>query len=223
MVAGFSTPGIPWNLLYALYLQGTNQLHVITTGISVLMNEDGVMNVRDLVQEGRVAKITASFTASPHPSRQGSVEQMIRDGIVEAEVVPQGTLAERIRSGGAGIPAFYTPAGASTLTATGKECREFDGRTYVMERALVADYAFIHAYRADTVGNLIYRLSARNYNPLMAMAARTVIVEVEEPIVEAGELRPDNVHTPGVYVSRLVQIPPGGIRSVSRRGGVDRL
>jgi 3-oxoacid CoA-transferase subunit A len=141
---------------------------------------------------------------------------MVRGGTLEAELVPQGTLAERVRAGGAGIPAFYTPASVGTLLAEGKEHREFDGETYVMERAIFADYAFIRAWRADTAGNLVYRMAARNFNPVFAMGARHVIVEVEQPIVPAGEIPPDQVHTPGIYVERLVQIPPDGYFSSGR-------
>ena len=136
---------------------------------------------------------------------------------MEAELSPQGTLAERIRAGGAGIPAFYTPAAVGTLLAEGRETRFFNGREYLLEEALFADYAFIRAWKADTAGNLIYRLAARNFNPIMAMAARNVIVEVEQPIVPAGELDPDTIHTPGIYVNSLVQIPPDGIFAVNRQ------
>ncbi|MCA9857529.1 MAG: CoA transferase subunit A, partial [Dehalococcoidia bacterium] len=144
---------------------------------------------------------------------------LIRSGEVEAELVPQGTLAERIRAGGAGIPAFYTPAAVGTRLAEGRETRDFDGRTYLMETALFADYSFIRAYKADTAGNLVFRRSARNFNPIMAMAARCTIVEVEQPIVEAGEIDPDQVHTPGIFVHRLVHIPTGGVLRVARASG----
>src|SRR5690606_19016570 len=129
----------------------------------------------------------------------GVAEGSIAAGMMEVELVPQGTLAERIRARGAGIPAFYTPAGIGTLLAEGKQHEEFDGRAYVLEHALTADYAFIRAWKADAAGNLVYRLAARNYNPIMAMAARHTIVEVEEPILAPGAIPPDQVHTPGVY------------------------
>jgi 3-oxoacid CoA-transferase subunit A len=131
-------------------------------------------------------------------------EQLVMNGEVELELNPQGTLAERIRAGGAGIPAFYTPTGYGTMIAEGKETREFDGRMYVLEKALRADFAFIKAWKGDRWGNLMYRKTARNYNPVMAMAADYVIAEVEE-LVELGGIPPDQVHTPGVYVNAIFQ------------------
>jgi 3-oxoacid CoA-transferase subunit A len=125
-------------------------------------------------------------------------------GRLQVTLIPQGTLAERIRAGGAGIPAFYTPAGVGTLVAEGKECREFDGRSYLLERALTADFALIKAWRGDRMGNLVYRKTARNFNPMMATAAKVTIAEVEE-LVEPGLLQPDMVMTPGIYVQRIVQ------------------
>jgi len=133
---------------------------------------------------------------------------MYNEGQIEAELVPQGTMAERIRAAGAGIGGFYTPTSVGTELAEGKEHREINGRTYVLEYPLHADYAFIRAWKADTFGNLQFRLAQRNFNPIMAMAATTTIVEVENDIVEMGELDPDHVHTPGIYVSRIVRIPP---------------
>ena len=136
---------------------------------------------------------------------------MYNNGEVDAELIPQGTLAERIRAAGAGIGAFYTPASVGTELAEGKEHREIDGKVYVLEYPLHADYAFIRAWKADTFGNLQFRLTQRNFNPIMAMAARVTIVEVENDIVPMGELDPDQIHVPGVYVDRLVRIPPDGI------------
>ena len=136
---------------------------------------------------------------------------MYNDGAIEAELVPQGTLAERIRAGGAGVGAFYVPASVGTELAIGKEHRKINGRTYVLEFPLFADYAFIRAWKTDTIGNLQFRLAQRNFNPIMAMAARTTVVEVENHVMSAGELDPDQVHTPGVYVDRIVHIPPDGI------------
>jgi 3-oxoacid CoA-transferase A subunit len=164
--------------------------------------------------------LIASFTAGAHPSQPSPVETLAAAGELEAELVPQGTLAERIRAGGAGIPAFYTPTGAGTEIARGKEQRDFNGRTYLLEEAITADYAFIRAWKADAFGNLVFRLAQRNYNPIMAMAARCTIVEVEEPIVAEGKLDPDHVHTPGIFVQRMIQIPspPAGILHVVRRG-----
>jgi 3-oxoacid CoA-transferase A subunit len=129
-------------------------------------------------------------------------------GEVEGELVPQGTIAERLRAAGAGIPAFYTPAAVGTELAAGRETRMFGGREYLLEYALPVDYAFLRAWRADAFGNLVFRRSQRNFNPVMAMAARTVLVEVEEPVLETGEIDPDQVHTSGIFVHRVVRIPP---------------
>jgi 3-oxoacid CoA-transferase subunit A len=132
------------------------------------------------------------------------LEEMVLKGKVQLDLVPQGTFSERIRAGGAGIPAFFTPTGVGTIVAEGKETRDFDGRTYVMERALRADFAFIKAWKGDRWGNLVYRKTARNFNPMMATAAKVTIVEVEH-LVEVGELDPDKVHTPSVFVKRIFQ------------------
>jgi 3-oxoadipate CoA-transferase alpha subunit len=152
-----------------------------------------------------------AFTASPHPSMVTVFDEQYQAGEIDAELVPQGTLAERIRAAGAGIGAFYTRVGLGTELAEGKECRMIDGKEYLLEYPLHADYAFIRAYKADTFGNLQFRLTQRNFNPIMAMAAKVTIVEVEEDIVEAGELDPDQIHTSGVFVNRIVKIPPDGI------------
>ena len=215
MVPGFG-PGAPLNLIGALHRQGARGLTIIANGAGIA-GSGNVTTHANLIADGRVRKLVASFTASPHPSRAGVAEELAQSGAMEVELVPQGTLAERIRAGGAGIPAFYTPTGAGTLLAAGKRTEEFGGRTYLMEHALTADFAFIRAWKADTAGNLVYRLAARNYNPIMAMAARCVIVEVEQPIQPAGSIPPDEIHTPGVYVHRLVQIPPDGTFAVHRR------
>lgn len=210
MIPGFG-PGGPVNLMAALFRQGATGLTTISNGVGMAATDERMRGLGDLVLSGRVKKVIAAFTASPRPSRVGTAEELVRSGVLEAELVPQGTLAERIRAGGAGVPAFYSPAGVGTLTAVGKEHREFDGRVHVLEHALFADVALIRAWKADTAGNLVYRRAARNFNPIMAMAARLTIVEVELPIVPAGEIDPDQVHTPGIYVHRLVQIPPGGV------------
>jgi 3-oxoacid CoA-transferase A subunit len=205
MLGGFG-PGTPWNLFRALHKHGAKQLALITNS-ATLADSEGQINIHHMVEAGQIRKITASFTANPHPSRTSAFERLVEAGAMEAELVPQGTLAERIRAGGAGIPAFYTPAGVGTEMAEGKEHRVFNGRTYIMEEALTADYAFIRAWKADTFGNLVFRLAQRNYNPLMAAAARITIVEVEEPIVPEGSLSPDQIHTSGIFVDRLVEIP----------------
>ena len=216
MIPGFG-PGMPWNLVRALYHQGATNLLTISNAVGGRSPRDDVVVVGDFVSDGRVRKVIASFTAPTHPSRPTESAQMIAAGTVDAEVIPQGTLAERIRAGGAGVPAFYTPAGVGTEVAAGRETREFEGREYLLERALTADYAFLRAWKADTAGNLIYRLAARNYNPIMAMAADCTIVEVEEPIVPAGELDPSQIHTPGIYVQRLTAIPPDGLFAVNQQ------
>lgn len=210
LVPGFG-PGTPHNLMTALFEQGTKDMHFVLNSIALPgANHDGRKTANDFLVSGRLRKVTASFTAPRHPSDSSEAADILRSGKVEAELVPQGTLAERVRAGAAGIPAFYTPTGVGTLIAEGKEHREFNGRMYLMEHAIFGDYAFIRAWKADTAGNLIYRMSARNFNPVFAMGAQHVIVEVEQPIVPAGELPPDQIHTPGVVVEKLVQIPPDG-------------
>jgi 3-oxoacid CoA-transferase A subunit len=210
LVAGFG-PGTPWNLLNALYHQGAKDLTLICnsgSGGSAALGRDDLVTHGTLIEAGRVRKVIASFTASTHPSRPTPLEALVDAGQMEAELVPQGTLAERIRAGGAGIPAFYTPTGVGTEIAAGKEQRTFNGRTYLLEEAITADYAFLRAWKADTFGNLIFRRAQRNYNPIMAMAARCSIAEVEEPIVDEGALDPDQIHASGIFVHRIVKIPP---------------
>jgi 3-oxoadipate CoA-transferase alpha subunit len=222
LLGGFG-PGTPWNLLKALYEHGAKDLTLVCnsgSGGSAARGRDDLVTHSTLVEAGRVRKVIASFTAATHPSQVTPLETLVADGKIEAELVPQGTLAERIRAGGAGIPAFYTPTGAGTEMAVGKEQRVFHGRTYLLEEAITADYAFLRAWKADTFGNLIFRRAQRNYNPIMAMAATCTITEVEEPIVEAGALDPDQVHTSGIFVHRLIPIPapPEGILHVVPRG-----
>ena len=151
-------------------------------------------------------KMICAFTAPTHPSRVPPFVQMYNDGDIDAELVPQGTLAERIRAAGAGIGGFFTPTSVGTELAEGKEHREINGRQQVLEYPLFADYAFIRAWKADAFGNLQFRLAQRNFNPIMAMAARITIVEVENETVAAGELDPDQVNVPGIYVHRIVTI-----------------
>lgn len=213
-VAGFG-PGTPHNLIRALYLQGAKELTIIanTAGSGASATQAaaaGLVGTANLVEERRVRKVILAFTASTHPSRRSALEELNEAGEIEAELSPQGTLAERIRAGGAGIPAFFTPAGVGTEIAAGKEHRVFGGRTYIMEEALTADYALIRAWRADDFGNLVYRRAQRNFNPLMATAARCTIVEAEE-VVAVGKLDPDQVHTPGIFVHRIVPIGPDDI------------
>ena len=205
MFPGFGPAGIPMNLIAALVRQGAKNLVGVSNGHGRVGDK---MDVGKLVEEGRVRKMICAFTAAPHPSQAAPFEKMNEAGEIEAELVPQGTLIERIRAAAAGIGAFYTPTSVGTELAIGKEHRHINGREYVLEYPIPADYAFINAWRADSWGNLQYRLSQRNFNPVMAQAATTTIVEVEEDILEPGDIDPDHVHTPGIYVDRIVKIPP---------------
>jgi len=193
MLGGFGLCGVPENLIRALVRKGARALRTISNNMGV----DG-FGMGLMLEAGMIASHVGSYVGE-----NKLLEKMLIDGAIDITLVPQGTLAERIRSGGAGIPAFYTPAGVGTVVADGKELREFDGRTYLLEHALTADFALIKAWRGDCLGNLIYRKTARNFNPIMATAARLTIAEVEE-LVEPGEIDPDGVHTPGIYVQRLV-------------------
>ena len=208
MSPGFGGVGVPRNLLAALHRQGAKNLTGISNNSGSL---DEKIDVGTLIEAGQVKKMICAFTAPTHPSQMTAFHKLYNDNKIEAEVVPQGTLAERMRAAGAGIGGFYTPTSVGTELAQGKEHRELNGRTYVLEYPLPADYAFIRAWRADTFGNLQFRLAQRNFNPVMAMAARVTIVEVESEIVEVGKLDPDQIHVPGVYVDRIVKIPPDGI------------
>jgi 3-oxoacid CoA-transferase subunit A len=194
MVGGFGLCGIPENLIRALVRKAVKNLTTISNNAGV----DG-FGVGMLLANGQLRRHIGTYVGE-----NKLLEKMVLDGTVELDLVPQGTFAERIRAGGAGIPAFFTPTGVGTVVADGKEAREFDGRPYVMERALKADFAFVKAWEGDKWGNLIYRKTARNFNPMMATAARITIAEVEH-LVEPGELDPDTVHTPSVYVKRIFQ------------------
>jgi 3-oxoacid CoA-transferase A subunit len=208
MSPGFGGVGIARNLLAALHRQGAKNLTGISNNAGAL---GGKVDVGTLVAAGQVKKMICAFTAPTHPSQVTPFVRMYNEGKIDAELVPQGTLAERMRAAAAGIGAFFTPTSVGTELAEGKEHREINGRMYVLEYPLHADYAFIRAWKADTFGNLQFRLAQRNFNPIMAMAARITIVEVENDIVPVGELDPDQIHVPGVYVDRLVRIPPDGI------------
>jgi 3-oxoacid CoA-transferase A subunit len=208
MSPGFGGVGIARNLLAALHRQGAKNLTGISNNAGAL---GGKVDVGTLVDAGQVKKMICAFTAPTHPSQVTPFVRMYNEGKIDAELVPQGTLAERMRAAAAGIGAFYTPTSVGTELAEGKEHREINGRMYVLEYPLHADYAFIRAWKADTLGNLQFRLAQRNFNPIMAMAARVTIVEVENDIVPVGELDPDQIHLPGVYVDRMVRIPPDGI------------
>jgi 3-oxoacid CoA-transferase subunit A len=194
MLGGFGLCGIPENAITALVRRGVTGLHTISNNMGI----DG-FGMGLMLEAGMIAEHTGSYVGE-----NKLLEQQVIAGKLKVNLIPQGTLAERIRAGGAGIPAFYTPAGVGTLVAEGKEEREFDGKKYLLETALKADFALVKAWKGDRAGNLIYRRTARNFNPMMATAARVTIVEVDE-LVEVGELEPDMIHTPGVYVKRIFQ------------------
>jgi 3-oxoacid CoA-transferase subunit A len=193
MVGGFGLCGIPETLIEGLVRKGVKNLTTISNNAGV--DEFGLGK---LLYAGQIKKHIGSYVGE-----NKIFEQMVLSGKVELELNPQGTLAERIRAGGAGIPAFFTPTGVGTLVAKDKEVREFDGRPYVMERALKADFALVKAWKADRWGNLVFRKTARNFNPMMATAAKVTIAEVEQ-IVEPGDIPPDSVHVPSVYVKRIL-------------------
>ena len=193
MLGGFGLCGIPENLIAALVRLGVKELNTISNNMGV----DG-FGMGLMLEAGMIASHTGSYVGENR-----LLEEKVLRGELDLRLTPQGTLAERIRAGGAGIPAFYTPAGAGTLVAEGKESREFAGRTYLLEHWLRADFALIRAWKGDRTGNLVYRKTARNFNPMMAAAARVTIAEVEE-LVEPGEIDPDHVVTPGVFVQRIV-------------------
>jgi 3-oxoacid CoA-transferase subunit A len=194
MVGGFGLCGMPENLIRALAHKGVKNLTTISNNAGV----DG-LGVGLLLANGQIRRHIGTYVGE-----NKLLEQMVLNGRVQLDLVPQGTFAERIRAGGAGIPAFFTPTGVGTVVAEGKEAREFDGRTYIMERPLKADFAFVKAWKGDRWGNLVYRKTARNFNPMMATAAKITIAEVEH-LVEPGELDPDMVHTPSVFVKRIFQ------------------
>ncbi|MBP7334988.1 CoA transferase subunit A [Niveispirillum sp.] len=193
MAGGFGLCGIPENLIAAIKLSGVKGLTVISNNAGV----DG-FGLGQLLETKQIKKMISSYVGE-----NKLFAQQFLSGELELEFNPQGTLAERIRAGGAGIPAFFTKTGVGTLVAEGKELREFDGETYVMERGLRADLAIVKAWKGDTEGNLIYRKTARNFNPMMAMAGRVTVAEVEQ-LVNVGTIDPDHVHTPGIFVQRII-------------------
>lgn len=193
MFGGFGLCGIPENLIAALVRKGVKNLHTIANNMSI----DGV-GMSLMLEAGMIASHIGSYVGENR-----LLESRVLAGELKVTLIPQGTLSECIRAGGAGIPAFYTPTGVGTVVAEGKEVREFDRRTYLLERALTADFALVKAWRGDRMGNLVYRKTARNFNPMMATAARVTIAEVEE-LVSPGEIEPDQVITPGIYVKHIV-------------------
>ena len=194
MVGGFGICGLPENLVAALVRRRIRNLQIISNNMGI----DG-FGLGLMLEAGMIDSFVGSYVGENR-----LLESLMIGGKINVTLVPQGTLAERIRAGGAGIPAFYTPAGAGTAVANGKETRSFDGREYLLERALTADFALIKAWKGDRMGNLVYRKTARNFNPMMATAAKITIAEVEQ-LVETGAIEPDQVITPGIYVNRVVQ------------------
>jgi len=194
MAGGFGLCGIPENLIQALLDSKVRNLTIISNNCGV---DDFGLGL--LLKTRQIKKMISSYVGE-----NKNFEKQYLDGELELELNPQGTLAERIRAGGAGIPAFYTKTGVGTIVANGKETREFNGELYIMEQALHADLAIIKGHKADEFGNVIYKKTARNFNPIMAMAAKTTVCEVEE-IVETGSFDPDNIHTPSIFIHRLLQ------------------
>src|SRR6476469_2028751 len=194
MAGGFGLCGIPETLIEAIRDSGVK-------GLTVISNNAGIDNVGlgVLLETRQIRKMISSYVGE-----NKTFAKQFLAGELEIEFNPQGTLAERIRAGGAGIPAFFTKTGVGTLIAEGKEVREFDGETYVMERGLIADLALVHAWKGDAEGNLVYRMTARNFNPMMATAGKVTVAEVEER-VPVGTLEPDGIHTPGIFVQRIIQ------------------
>lgn len=192
MLGGFGLCGIPENAIAAILAKGV-------TGLTCISNNAGIdhFGIGLLLENKQVKKMISSYVGENH-----EFERQLLSGELEVELLPQGTLAEKIRAGGAGIPAFYTPAGVGTEVAEGKETRIFKGKVYLLEHALWADFAFVKAWKGDTMGNLIFKGTARNFNPMMATAATITIAEVEE-LVEPGELDPNQIHTPGIFVKRI--------------------
>ena len=213
MVDGFAGPGgTSQHLIRALRDHGAKDLTIIsnTAGLASIIGfgtlpGDRPVDIGILVDNEQIKKVVASFPVSPSPSRPNSYERAYNEGKVELELVPQGTLAERIRAGGAGIAGFYTPTGIGTQLAEGKEVRVFDGREHVLELPLKADFALLRGHKADTMGNVVYRGTSRNFNGVMATAADVTIMEVDE-VVEVGELDSHDIHTPGLFVNRVVEI-----------------
>jgi 3-oxoacid CoA-transferase subunit A len=196
MLGGFGLCGIPENLITALRDKGTKNLTIISNNAGVDGRGAGL-----LLEARQIRRIIATYVGE-----NKLLEELAISGDLQMELIPQGTFSERMRAGGAGIAGFYTPTGYGTLVADGKETREFNGRMYVLERALTADFAFVKAWKGDRWGNLLYRKTARNFNPVMATAARITIAEVEH-LVDVGELEADHIHTPAIYVKRILQGP----------------
>src|SRR5215218_2382262 len=205
MAGGFGLCGIPETLIQAIRESGVKDLTVVSNNAGI----DGV-GLGLLLETKQIRKMISSYVGE-----NKTFAQQYLAGELEIEFNPQGTLAERIRAGGAGVPAFFTKTGAGTMIAEGKEEREFDGEKYIMERGLVADLSIVHAWKGDTEGNLVYRKTARNFNPMMATASRITVAEVEI-LVEPGEINPDHIITPGVFVKRIVHVP-NAVKHIEQR------
>ena len=205
MAGGFGICGLPEVLINALRDTGT-------TGITAISNNAGIdgVGLSRLLETGQIRKMISSYVGE-----NKLFAELYLSGKLELEFNPQGTMAERIRAGGAGIPAFFTKTGVGTLIAEGKEEREFDGERYIMERWLRADVSLVHAWKADTEGNLVFRKTARNFNPMMATAGKVTVVQCEH-LVPAGEIEPDQIHTPGIFVQRIVHVPDAAKRIENR-------
>ena len=207
MVGGFGLSGTPYNLVKGLIEKGVKRLTFICNSFN---------NIIFLQDRSQVAKVIMSFPVAPSRiATRNLLEEALISGEIDLELVPQGTLVERMRAAGAGLAGFYTPTGVGTIIERDKEKRQFDGKEYLLEKALKADFALVKAYKADKRGNLIYRMASRNFNPIMAMAANVTIAEVEE-ILEPGAIDPDVVVTPGIFVDRIVQAPPLRIQFTER-------
>jgi len=211
LIGGFGEAGSPIELIHALIDHGAKNLTVVSNNTG-----NGQVGLAALIAAGQVRKMVCSYPRSSHSK---VFPELYRAGKIELELVPQGTLAERIRAGGAGIPAFFTPTSVGTVLAEGKEHKTFDGREYVMERAIKADFALVKAELGDRLGNLTYNKAARNFGPIMCSAARVAIVQVSR-LVEPGEIDPEAVVTPGIFVSRVVEVPNAAHESVLVAQGV---
>jgi 3-oxoacid CoA-transferase subunit A len=205
MAGGFGLCGIPESLILAIRDSGVKNLTVVSNNCGVDGKGLGV-----LLDTRQIKKMIASYVGE-----NKTFAQQYLAGELEIEFNPQGTLAERIRAGGAGVPAFFTKTGVGTLIAEGKDVREFDGERYVMERGIVADLSIVHAYMADTEGNLVYRKTARNFNPIMATAGKVTVAEVEH-LVQPGDINPDHIVTPGIYVKRIIHVP-NAVKHIEQR------
>ncbi len=203
---GFGLCGIPALLIEAIRESGVKDLTVVSNNAGI---DDAGLGL--LLQTRQIRKMISSYVGE-----NAEFARQYLAGELEIEFNPQGTLAERIRAGGAGIPAFFTKTGVGTEVAKGKEVREFDGETYVMERGIVADLAIVHAYMGDSEGNLVYRKTARNFNPMMATAAKVTVAQVEH-LVRPGEIDADHIHTPGIFVKRMIPCPPGYEKRIEQR------